>query len=365
MLDTTRRRLLVFGGTDMLESSPPLDVHALSIDGPPTWSRVSTAPGPPLTRAPLLWDDDHRGLLVLDRQVTSGGGMGAWHVTIDDSVRWEPRPVVGAPSPRPIDGAAVRDTRHGGAWYVGLPSLAPAAAESVWYVQLGDTVRFVPLSVVGESPGGRIFPALAYDPARDRLLIHGGAGDSWVTPMEKAGLAWEATLGDAPEWRADEPRGDRPPTGLAQFVEIPDEPQARLEYVDGRVFRVSWELPPPPVAVAESASVVGRTARLVWSGGGTDGWAADVERRTANGAWQAIGLVTSDRGGCWRYTDANVPPGEVAYRLVYERATGPIVTGEVRVGTVAPAGAFRIASVRPNPARQPERIELVMPRAGA
>ncbi len=365
VLDTLRRRLLVFGGADVWESPPPLDVHALTIDGVPTWSRVSTSPGPPLAFPPLLWDDDRAGLFVLGHQLNPGTEMRAWHVSVDDSVRWQERPVVGSPSPPPIYGVAVRDTRRGGGWYVGLPALTPWLQDSLYRLELGDTVWVTTIAPAGEPPGGRVFPALLFDPSRDRVLLHAGAGDAWVTPAAKGDLAWEAALGSSPEWRAATPLGDRPPRGAAKFVELPDQSQARLEVVDDRVFRVSWELPPPPPAAAESASVTGGVARLVWTGAATDGWAVRVERRDANGAWQPIGLATSDRDGRWRYVDEEAPAGALAYRLVYDRSAGPIATGEVLLGAAPSVSTLRIASIRPNPARVPERIEFALPRASA
>jgi hypothetical protein len=147
--DPGRDRLLLYGGTDF--SSPDSsdhDVWALSLDGPPTWSRLS-APGPaPLDRySPSLVYDAARDRLLL----------------------------------------------FGGGHFVNGQGTRPLA--DVWTFALSGAPDWTSLVPTTTGPTGRLSAAAIYDPVRDRLVIHGGrdsiglwsgAGprsDAWALPL--------------------------------------------------------------------------------------------------------------------------------------------------------------------------------------
>src|SRR3989442_13563877 len=141
--------MIVFGGTGAALLD---DAWALSLDGPPAWTRIEAtgvAP-PPLSGRAAVYD------AARDRMLVYGG----------------------------FEAAEVSDR----VWALDLASAA-------W---TGATPE-------GVSPGHRVCSAVIYDPVRDRVVVWGGleffgnAGygrnDSWILPLGSGGWSPLATSG--------------------------------------------------------------------------------------------------------------------------------------------------------------------------
>jgi hypothetical protein len=90
---------------------------------------------------------------------------------------------------------------------------------------------------------------------------------------------------------------------------------------------------------------------------------ANVERRVTNGAWERLGVVTSDASGWLRYTDRDVVAGEkYAYRLAYVQGGREEVTSELWVDV--PGGwTLALAGLQPNPAVAELVAAFTLPRS--
>jgi hypothetical protein len=75
----------------------------------------------------------------------------------------------------------------------------------VWSLSMSETPTWTELTPTGAAPVGRVFPGMAYDPVRDRVIVYGGLGDSG--PL---GNVWALSLGDAPAWTELTPGGTTP-----------------------------------------------------------------------------------------------------------------------------------------------------------
>jgi len=92
------------------------------------------------------------------------------------------------------------------------------------------------------------------------------------------------------------------------------------------------------------------------------GFEANVERRTTNGAWSRLGAVTSDGAGWLRYTDRDVVGGEnYAYRLAYSRGGQEEFTSELWV-EVPNTLALALGGLQPNPAVAELVAAFTLPR---
>ena len=107
--------------------------------------------------------------------------------------------------------------------------------------------------------------------------------------------------------------------------------------------------------------------RLEWFVSGASSFAATLYRREAGGAWQVLGVVTSDGSGQVVYEDRAVTPGaRYDYRLGVASASGETFYGEASV-TMPAAAAVELAlsGTRPNPARGDLMVEFSLPDAAS
>jgi hypothetical protein len=183
--DARRRRLVLFGGTLGGPSRNPDDQRP----GNDTWEwdgvrwGQSAAPGPPGRSVHAMAFDDRRGVVLMTGGSVRGGP------TFDDLWEWDGgawRPI-GASGPRRHSHSMVSLGDRGVLVFGGGigPDLSP---NDTW---LWDGRTWTRVAVDG--PSARYAPGLAWDAARQRVVLFGG-----ISPAGELGETWEL---DVTAWR--------------------------------------------------------------------------------------------------------------------------------------------------------------------
>lgn len=363
-LDATRDRLLLLGGAPPSNYWPPpppnREVRALELADPHEWTIAlpSDVGHPALMEPTVVVDPSRDRWLVIATEAS--GSSSSWALELSPAMRWSRVPVRGSAPGLRHGGEATWDEMHG---QIVLVEGRDEGNVVGWTTTLADTLEWTPRAALGD-PAARRRYALTYDPAQQRALVHGGT--EWLGPWNPAEF-WELSLAGAPAWHVGSGAGDAPPRGAAAFAEWPGDPFARLELANNRVFRVSWTLPSPTSARGESLLVAPAGSRVVWSGAAGAGLVASVECRdtAAPSAWRRVGSTISTDDGYWRFTEGSPSSEPLAYRLVFERETGPVATGEIRLGRAPSFGALSVACASANPGPSIERVQLTLPARAA
>jgi hypothetical protein len=304
--DPIRRRLVLFGGNTCTAACYQSDTWLLALSGPPIWTNISS-PGPaPRFGATLVYDS------ARDRMLLFGGGSATscgqdqclfnlndtWALPLSGSRQWDRVAPAGPLPPERYYHSAIYDPVrdqmliYGGDGYNLFADL--------WALTLSGTPRWQMVSAGGTSPGQRYEHAATYDPARDRMLLLGGADfTAWHNDV------WALSLTGTPAWDLLAPEGSAPaPRG--RFACVYDSLGDRLILFGGVndlvVYNDTWSLalsgspawarllpsggPPSPRGFL-SGVYDGPGDRVVFFGGGTayqslaDLWALAWGRVTA------------------------------------------------------------------------------------
>lgn len=234
--DPIRHRVLLFGGTasGVLFS----DVWALSMDGPPQWSLVTTAGSPPEGRYGMsVVYDAHQ-----DRLVSFGGTSTlatylheVWTLTLSGTPTWTrlfPDPLGAMPRRY---ASAIYDSRRDRLVVWGGEMSEPYQT-AVMALNLSGTPGWSTVPVSGSVPRARADAATGYDPRSD-LMVVGGGGVGTSVSMDTWGLAFGGTGTTA----VDDPAGTSRlavvallrSAGVVQaIVSVPSPDAATLELFD-------------------------------------------------------------------------------------------------------------------------------------
>jgi outer membrane protein assembly factor BamB len=195
VVDTSRRRMLVFGGYDAVGQGCPSDVLALDLtttDG--TWSQLAPAGTPPMQRSQhaAIYDAANDQMVVLGAaNGDAAAGDTAVHLLIleDTNVRWSSVAPVGPTARwghsavyRPSDGRLILYGGEGGSEQMWELDLTPAA--EVW-----ESISPGP----GPNPGERSGHSAAYDSVNGRLVLFGtnlALCNSWNAPCPGSAETW-------------------------------------------------------------------------------------------------------------------------------------------------------------------------------
>ena len=208
--DPLRDRMLVFGGYDFNALN---DLWSYSPRPTPSWTRLTPAGTPPQGRSGggLTYDAVHDRLIVFGGHTTRTQSNGAnlndlWELPLSgpNAMTWAPLVAVGTPpSPRwgfvmLPDPARNRVVVHGGGlnW-----SYANADVYSDTYaLDLSVTPpswsQFEPSGFI---PPPRIMHSAVIDPVRDRLVIYGGYGQG-LPPVDYRTDVWALPLSGPMQW---------------------------------------------------------------------------------------------------------------------------------------------------------------------
>jgi len=172
IVDPVRRRMIVFGGLTGTgpEGSPLDDTWALSLQGRGTWTQLFPAGAPPDAGGGYMSIYDPEG----DRMLVTSGAR-TWALDLDTPA-WSELAPAGPLPPWRWGGTAVYDSRRD---RLLLPSGATYNGQvDLWALSLRGDPTWTNLG-----PGLTRTSAVAiYDPARDRIVVHGGWDDYCICP---------------------------------------------------------------------------------------------------------------------------------------------------------------------------------------
>jgi len=222
--DPLRGRMIVFGGKN--ESAYLGDTWALMLDGEPAWSSLVPVVSPPGRHA-------HAAILDADRnRLVMFGGIGdallndTWALTLGTPPTWNQLAPAGVtPNGRTghstvYDPARERMLMFGGA-YGGVDQV-------VWALALSGEPTWTTLAPSGSPPAARQQHSAIYDPLRDRMIVFGG-----VAPSSYLNDTWALTLSGTPTWSQLMPTGT-PPSGRYGHTAIYDLARDRMLVFGGQ-----------------------------------------------------------------------------------------------------------------------------------
>ena len=240
VIDPTRDRMMLIAGTQSLASIP-----ALSLSGTPTWFTLSTTGAPTSRLGPTVIYDPLR-----DRMILFGGGIptfdyyrtlsSVWQLTLGPTPTWSQISPAGPVPPSRMYAAAIYDpVRDRLVVFGGLTDpdgwCCGEAIADVWELALAGTPTWTEITPAGPRPGPRTSTAV-YDPARHRMLVHGGAASDTV---------WSLSLDPGETWTPLLPSGG-PPGQRGGHSAIFDPDEDRMVVFGGRfgakVYSDAWEL---------------------------------------------------------------------------------------------------------------------------
>ena len=198
VFDPVRRRLVVFGGRSSGPHATLLelnDVWALSLSGQAAWTQLlptgsalrpregsSAAYDPVRDRMAIFGGSDGSGFFD-DMAAVSLGSNSDWILLPQDGTS----PVARKDHSAILDGPRDRMIVFGG-------SDGIADQSDLWSMPLSGPLTLSPLPTAGPKPGPRSGAAAIYDPVRERMVIFGGRGSTYLNDV------WSLSLAGAPGW---------------------------------------------------------------------------------------------------------------------------------------------------------------------
>jgi hypothetical protein len=237
--DRPNDRMIVFGG--LHSSGYSNDVWELSFAGVPHWTQLFPSGTPPVSRGghAAIWDPIRRRMIVF-------GGVGGgsyrndvWALSLTGDPHWTELVPSGGPpqgryAPTAIyDPARDRMIVHGGMYRV---TFDPIALGDVWALSLSGSPTWTELAPSGTPAGGRWNHSAVFDPVEDRMLVFAGEDDAAILHDTWA-LTWGTSLAGAEERslvraRLGPPRPNPSRSGVRFDYELPSPGPARVEVYD-------------------------------------------------------------------------------------------------------------------------------------
>jgi hypothetical protein len=226
--DPVRDRMVVFGGQRSV-SWYVADLWELTFSDSLAWHQISESGVVPSARAfhGAVYDP------LRDRMVMSGGGAVIfvtdwWALSLGDAPAWtEIAPTAAPPKWRQGRSAIYDPVRHRMVVFGGYDW--PTYYNEVWILSLADPPAWTAVSPVGTPPAGRAYHAAAYDPVRDRMLVHGGE-DGFSSCRKDT---WALSLADPMSW-TEIPPASEPAFPRSDHTMIYDPVGDRMVVFGGR-----------------------------------------------------------------------------------------------------------------------------------
>jgi hypothetical protein len=224
VMDPGNNRMIVFGGTSA--SAPLNDVWVLTnadnTGGAPTWTKLTTAGGPPGARAnhTAVYDAASNRMIVYGGDNATGPSPAlfgdVWVLTnangLGGAPTWSQLSPAGGPPPARTEHSAVYDAANNRMIVFGGNESTPCGTglNDVWVLAnangLGGAPAWSQLSPAGGPPSARSHALATYDPATNRMTVVGGLTPCGASNNEMWVLADANGIG-APTWTQLSPGG--------------------------------------------------------------------------------------------------------------------------------------------------------------
>lgn len=217
VIDPLRHQLLVYGGATPSGDDTHSDTWALALDGPPTWANLlADATRPPIRGGAGDGHDTSRGRLVVFGGSDELGGFrnDTWALDLGAAPAWSPVATQGTPPPGRYWHASTWDpVRDQLVVYGGYDGDPYHPFGDLWALSFaGGSPTWSPIAPAGPAPPARMLSQLVYDSARDRFLLLFGYDGS-----HELGDVWELRLSPTPAWRPLAPGGVPPAARAAEM----------------------------------------------------------------------------------------------------------------------------------------------------
>lgn len=190
--DSKRNRLVMFGGFNF--PARLNDVIGVQLGATPSWLALTpSGPAPPgRVNNQMVYDS------IGDRFIMFGGSTATsrvndvWTLDATGATGWQALTPLGTPpTPREFATLMFDPLRNRVVMFGGNDG---AARNDLWELLLSGTPEWRPLVANGAAPSPRAAHMAAYDPLRDRMLIHGGFGTNYLSEV------WALSLADTASW---------------------------------------------------------------------------------------------------------------------------------------------------------------------
>jgi hypothetical protein len=196
--DRVRDRYLLYGTG---ASAPDdIDVDEFRLRPAPAWNPLPGRVLPQGRFGQATIHDTRRDRMVIFGGVSQSGYLAdPWFAPMSDPFQWSPLETKGTPPSPRHEPVGVYDPLRDRAVFFGGWVYPSNYFNDVWVLSLADPPTWTQMTPIGSSPLGRRAHAAVYDPARDRMLVYGGSGDSqvfgdlWALHLE-GGMIWEPLL---------------------------------------------------------------------------------------------------------------------------------------------------------------------------
>jgi hypothetical protein len=206
--DPVRDRLIVFGGWNGDALS---DAWALSLSGAPTWTPITTTGAPPPARYghTAIYDPVRDRMVVFGGKGTAGLMNDVWSLSLAGTPAWTQASPSGAPPTARYGHAAIYDPIRDRMLIFG--GYDGGVSAETWALSLASPAWSL-VSTSG-APGPHMFHSAFYDPVRDRLMVFGGwNGGGYLNST------WALTLSGSPSWSAVAAGGPIPSARLGTVI---------------------------------------------------------------------------------------------------------------------------------------------------
>jgi len=359
VLDTTRDRLVLFGGqiSFVTTTGATGDVWTLSPAADTLrWTRLIPSGAAPAARwgAIVVYDAARDRIVVLGGRDSVTVYNDAWELRFSPSPAWSQLTTFGARPPARDGALGVLDPAGGRIVTVGgVDPATGASSTDVWAFRLTGLADWSQLAATGDAPRDLATASAAFDAGRNRMLIHGGGRPSSATPTYVANQTWALDLAATPAWSRLAPTYEEPAPRFGQATAL-DPAGGELWMFGGRaaregasvetgeLWRASLEAPgwlpvtpagPAPDPREEAISAFDPVSRRVYVFGG---WNSDAVHYYDD-TWS----VTVDAPFAWSRVpgpevDAAAPPARRGHTSVYD----PLRRSLIVFGGAGPDSAF-------------------------
>jgi hypothetical protein len=230
--DPARRRMIVFADSGTFLPDREIQPWALSLDGPPTWSKLEPTGSPPpaiLLLASAIYDP------IGDRMLLYGGNNSGvyntdvWALDLTDPPAWSLVSTSGPVPPPRAGHSAVYDPI--GQRMIVFGGGGPSQSYSdLWALSLDATPTWTQIVPTGHVPPVLQWHSAVWDPLRDRMVVFGGYRSS--SPRDEV---WEFDFRPAPTCSLLIPQGP-PPSARYGHVAVYDPVRDRMLVAAGFTF---------------------------------------------------------------------------------------------------------------------------------